>query len=473
MLNYIWAALMITGLLVAGVVGRLSGEAGVINEAFKACKTAVLDLALPLAGMMMFWLGTLRLLEKAGVLEMVTRVLAPALRRLFPDVPAGHPALGAMVMNWCANMLGLGNAATPLGLKAMNLLQEINPRKQSASNPMVTFLGLNTSGFALIPMTAIIYLNTAGVPDASRIIVPAILATAMGTIAAVIAAKFCQRLPVFAQPPDEAETAAAESKSVESSATMSGRAKALLGMLAGAFVCIAVLELGPPQWRQGVMEASGLGQVIEGADQRAKESKAAFEEMKQQGAATGAAAVPQSEPAWKRVMNGASGLAIPAILLLAVGLALARGVKVYEEFVEGAKEGFSVATRIMPFLVAMLSMLAVVRASGVFALMERGLGPLLSFLGFPVELLSLALMRPLSGSGASGILTEILTRPDLGAEIKYTAAILYGSTETTFYVLAVYFGSVGIRRVRHALATGLTADFVGMAAAITIGKLLF
>jgi spore maturation protein SpmA len=473
MLNYIWAALMITGLLVAGLVGRLSGDAGVINAAFNACKTAVLDLALPLAGMMMFWLGTLRLLEKAGILEMVTRLLAPVLRRLFPEVPAGHPALGAMVMNWCANMLGLGNAATPMGLKAMGHLQEINPHKQSASNPMVTFLGLNTSGFALIPMTAIIYLNTAGVPDASRIIVPAILATALGTIAAVIAAKFYQRLPVFAQPPDEAETAEGEAKTEPIQQQMSGRAKVMLGVLAGAFVFIAALELGPPQWREDLMDQTGLGAVIEGADQRAKESEAAYEEMKKQSTAGDAAAVPAPEPLWKRMMNGASGLAIPAVLLIAISLALARRVKVYEEFVEGAKEGFGVATRIMPFLVAMLAMLAVVRASGVFALMERGLGPVLSFLGFPVELLSLALMRPLSGSGASGILTEILTRPDLTMEIKYTAAILYGSTETTFYVLAVYFGSVGVKKIRHALATGLTADFVGMAAAITIGKLLF
>jgi spore maturation protein SpmB len=172
-------------------------------------------------------------------------------------------------------------------------------------------------------------------------------------------------------------------------------------------------------------------------------------------------------------MDGASGLTIPAILILADGIAWARGVRVYEEFVEGAKEGFSVATRIMPYLVAMLAMLAILRESGAFQLLEYALKDVLALLGFPVELLSLALMRPLSGSGAQGILNEILTRPDLSEMVKFTAAILYGSTETTFYVLTVYFGSVGIRRFRHALLAGLTADFFGMAAAVVFGRLLF
>ncbi|MFO0442388.1 MAG: spore maturation protein, partial [bacterium] len=178
-------------------------------------------------------------------------------------------------------------------------------------------------------------------------------------------------------------------------------------------------------------------------------------------------------PVWRRVMDGASGLAIPAILLAAVGIAWVRGVRVYEEFVEGAKEGFAVATRIMPYLVAMLAVLAILRESGAFLLLEYALAPVLNLLGFPVELLTLALMRPLSGSGAQGILNEILTRPDLSETVKFTAAILYGSTETTFYVLTVYFGSVGIRRFRHALLAGLTADLAGMIAAVFFGRLLF
>lgn len=468
MLNYIWAFLMMTGLLVAGLVGRLSGEGNVMGEAFAAAEKAVMNIALPLAGMMMFWMGALRLLEKAGVLEAVVKVCAPVLRKLFPEVPSGHPALGAMVMNWCANALGLGNAATPLGLKAMGHLQEINATKQSASNSMVTFLALNTGAFTLIPMTAIIYLNTTGMAGAQRVIVPTILATICATTAAILAAKTFQRLPMFAPEPDDVEVTP-EAKAAETAVGMSGRAKAGLVVLAALFVGVAALELGPPSWRADLNAATGIGSVIQQADARTKEAKAKYEALKKDMVAP----VQAEQPTWRRVMDGASSLAMPAILLLAVGLSLGRKVKVYEEFVEGAKEGFGVATRIMPFLVAMLSMLAVLRASGVFALLEHALGPVLRVVGFPVELLSLALMRPLSGSGASGILTEILTRPDIADQAKYTAAIMYGSTETTFYVVAVYFGSVGVRKIRHALVAGLTADFVGMVAAVIFGRLVF
>ncbi len=477
MLNYIWAYLLIIGLLVAGFVGRISGDGNVMTEAFAAAEKAVMGIALPLAGMMMFWMGALRLLEKAGVLEAVVRVVSPVLKKLFPNVPAGHPALGAIVMNWCANMLGLGNAATPLGLKAMGHLQELNPHKQSASNEMVTFLALNTGAFTLIPMTAIIYLNTAGMGEAPRIIMPTILATLCATIAAVVASKTFQRLPGFAVRADEnddaAQTTATDPLPTRQADAMSPMAKGLLLLLTCAFVGIAVLEFGQEKWRHDLKNALGIGAVLDQADARATESKAKFALLKAESAKYEIAASKDDLPVWRRVMDGGSSLAIPAILLIAVGVSLARRVKVYEEFIEGAKEGFQVAVRIMPFLVAMLSMLAVLRASGVFALLEHAMAPLLGRVGFPVELLSLGLMRPLSGSGASGILTEILTRPDLTEQVKYTAAIMYGSTETTFYVLAVYFGSVGIRKIRHALVAGLTADLVGMVAAVVFGKLLF
>ena len=472
MLNYIWAYLLIIGLLVAGFVGRLSGDGNVMSEAFVSAEKAVMGIALPLAGMMMFWMGALRLLEKAGVLDTVVKVMSPVLKRLFPNVPDKHPALGAIVMNWCANMLGLGNAATPLGLKAMGHLQEINPNKQSASNEMATFLALNTGAFTLVPMTAIIYLNTAGMREAPRIIMPTILATLCATIAAVIAAKSFQGRRMFAAQPDESDQSDPSDSSAASSAT-SPRGKALLGLLLVAFAGIAVLEFGPQKWREDLSNAVGIGPVLKQADQRAKDSKAAYEDLKKNAAEKSKTLTKDEQPVWRRIMDGGSSLAIPAILLIAVGVSLAKRVKVYEEFVEGAKEGFGVATRIMPFLVAMLSMLAVLRASGAFALLEYAMAPLLNLVGFPVELLTLALMRPLSGSGASGILTEILTRPDLGEQVKYTAGIMYGSTETTFYVLSVYFGSVGIRKIRHALLAGLTADFVGMTAAVVFGRLLF
>jgi spore maturation protein SpmA len=473
MLNYIWATLLFVGLIVAGLVGRVSGDASVIDAAMKGAEKAVMGIALPLAGMMMFWLGVLRLLEKAGVLEAVVRMLSPLLRRLFPDVPTGHPAMSAMVMNLSANMLGLSNNATPLGLKAMGHLQELNPHKQSASNAMVTFLALNTGAFTLIPMSAMNFLNAAGIRNSYQVIVPTILATACASIGAVMAAKSFQRLPRFIPQPDEEEVPASANTATTSTGRISTKARTWLTILTVLFIGVSALELGPPAWRQTVLEQSGLASVLEKSAQRKAEATATLAKNKELALATAATETKPEPPMWRRMMDGTSGLAIPAILILAVGVAWARGVRVYEEFVDGAKEGFQVAVRIMPYLVAMLAVLAILRESGAFQLLEYALAPVLGLLGFPVELLSLALMRPLSGSGAQGILNEILTRPDLSEMVKFTAAILYGSTETTFYVLTVYFGSVGIRRFRHALMAGLTADFIGMVAAVSFGRLLF
>ena len=472
MLNKIWATLLFVGIIVAGLTGHISGAGSVIDASASAAKTAVMGIALPLAGMMMFWLGVLRVMEKAGVLNAFVRLCYPVLRRLFPDVPRDHPAIGAIVMNLSANMLGLSNNATPLGLKAMAHLQELNPHKQSASNSMVTFLALNTAGFTLIPITAMNFLNAAGIANSYRVIVPTILATACTSMVAILAAKSYQRLPSFAQLPDEPEDAPA-SEVASTPSGISWRAKIWLGVLAAFFVGISLLELGPRHWRGEVLQRSGLASVIEISAERKVAAEKAVAEKKAALEAREAAEGKEEPSLFRRTMDGASGLAIPAILLLAVGLGWARGVPVYEQFVEGAKEGFQVAVRIMPYLVAMLSVLAILRESGAFLLLEYLMAPLLTLLGFPVELLSLALMRPLSGSGAQGILNEILTRPDLSEMVKYTDAILYGSTETTFYVLTVYFGSVGIRRFRHALFAGLTADFAGLIAAVFFGRLLF
>ncbi len=473
MLNSIWAILLFVGLIVAGLVGRVSGAGSVIDAAMKGAEKAVMGIALPLAGMMMFWLGVLRLLEKAGVLEAVVRGLSPLLRRIFPEVPTQHPAMSAMVMNLSANMLGLSNNATPLGLKAMGHLQELNPNKQTASNAMITFLALNTAAFTLIPMSAMNFLNAAGIPNSYRVILPTILATACASFGAAASALFLNRLPRFAPQPDEPEAVVGETMTAAPAASKSGisrRARGWLTLLVGLFIAVSALELGPPAWRAAVLETTGLSQVIRQAGERKTQAEAELAMKKEQAAARPAQEEP---PAWRRVMDGASGLAIPAILILAVGFAWAKKVRVYEEFVEGAKEGFAVATRIMPYLVAMLAVLAILRESGAFLLLEHALSPLLGLIGFPVELLSLALMRPLSGSGSQGLLIEIITRSDLSETVKFTAAILYGSTETTFYVLTVYFGSVGIRRFRHALMAGLIGDFCGMASAVVFGRLLF
>ena len=436
MLNYIWTFLVVSGLLVAGLLGRFTGDSGVIAECLKMAEKAVMNIALPMAGMMMFWLGVLRVMEKAGLLEIIVRLLSPVMRRIFPEVPAEHPALSAIVMNWTANMLGLGNMATPMGLKAMSALQELNPNKQHASNSMATFLALNTGAFTLIPMTVINYLNAAGVKNPYEIIVPTICSSACATIAAVFAAKFFQRLPMFQISASElAESASEQTMTAEQARPMSGVMKLMIGFIALSFALIAVLELAPPSWRETLLTKTGIAGVMAAAEKPATAAVVAATET-----------APAEVPVIRRVMNGVSGLAIPGILLLTLCVAMGRGVKIYEEFVEGAKEGFGVVTRIMPFLVTMLAALAIFRASGMLNLLQSTLRPLLSLVGFPVELLPLALMRPLSGSGATGLLNEILLNPQSSGLLKYTASILYGSTETTFYVIAVYFGSVGIRK---------------------------
>lgn len=469
MLNYIWAAILLTGLLVAGLLGHIAGEDGVIPAALSMAKTAVMGIALPLAGMMMFWLGTMRLMEKAGLLAMAARAMAPVMKRLFPEVPDGHPALSAMIMNFCANMLGLGNSATPLGLKAMSHLQELNPHKQSASNAMVTFLALNTAAFTLVPMTVINYLSAAGVPNAYRVIVPTILATACTTVTAIVVAKFFQRLPMFAVEPDDPEEAPVESAQADASKppveSVSSRWKVALVLLAVAFAGVTVLELAPESWRETLLEKTGVANVVTAAEERAADRASVAETV-----------AVDAEPGgidWRKVMDSGSALFIPGLLILTLGVALAKRVKVYEEFVEGAKEGFGVATRIMPFLVAMFAALAIFRSSGALLLLEYVLGPVLRFIGFPVELLPMALMRPLSGSGSLGVLNEILARPESSEFLKFTSAIMFGSTETTFYVLAVYFGSVGVRKIRHAIIAGLTADAVGLMMSVVIGRMMF
>ena len=469
MLNYIWAAIVLGGILIAGLLGNLSGENGVIPAALDMAKTAVMGIALPLSGMMMFWLGTMRLMEKAGLLAAVSHLLHPLMRRLFPEVPAGHPALSAMIMNFAANMLGLGNSATPLGLKAMDHLQQLNPHKQTASNAMVTFLALNTAAFTLVPMTAINYLAAAGIKNAYEVIFPTILATACTTVTAIVMAKSLQRLSRFRVEPDTVDPSESSS-SPDSSSRFSPRGKLFLTLLLTAFAGVAVLELAAPTLRQSVLEKTGIANVVKAAEQRSADAKAQAAAAKPVATETTATVTPTG---FRASLNSASALAIPFLLVLTLGVALARRVKVYEEFVDGAKEGFAVATRIMPFLVAMFAALAIFRYSGALLLLEYMLAPLLGAVGFPVDLLPMALMRPLSGSGSLGVLTEILARPDASEFLKMTAAIMFGSTETTFYVLAVYFGSVGVKKIRHALIAGLTADFVGLTMSVVIGRLMF
>ncbi len=474
MLNYVWSFLLLTGLIVGALFGRLGGESGVVEGIFTICKDAVMKQALPLAGVIMLWLGVLRIMEKAGLLNVLARALAPLMRRLFPDVPAEHPAMGAMIMNIAANMLGLGNAATPLGLKAMEHLQQINPQKQSASNAMCMFLALNTAGFMLIPMTAINFLSAGGVKNPYQIIAPTLCSTLCASVIAIIAVKLLERLPVFRQLPD-AGVISDPGETKEPSAAPAFRAtkfrRVVIGIAAVAFAVGGWFEIFPKH-RESFLKETGLQAVIDNAAKRKTDTEKQAAEAR--AAKTATAATNESDaPGWQLVMRRCSTLAIPLVLVIAVLFALTKGVPVYEEAVEGAKEGFSVVTRIMPFLVVMLTALTVFRESGAMLLLAQLLDPLLRLIHLPAELLPLAIMRPLSGSGSQGLLNEIILNPSSTGFLKYTAAVMYGSTETTFYVLAVYFGSVGIRKIRHALAVGIIADVVGMTCAITLGRLLF
>ncbi len=454
MLNWIWLGLVVLGVLLGAISGQLSE---VTAAAFEACKTAVMTLALPLAGIMALWLGIMRLAEKSGLVGFLAAGLRPVMRWLFPDVPANHPAMGSMVMNMAANMLGLANAATPLGLRAMQDLEKLNPRPGVATNAMCTFLAINTSSIQLIPATTVGILSAAGAVNPTSIIGTAFMATVCSTAAGIIAVKSLEKLPWFALPKAEArlsEPVADEAALGEGQTTSLRpvwRVLLLLGLIffAMMFVTIAFFP-------------------------------AAFEAVANGTRSFLSVSTPFAfPPEWtgrhwvSRSIESISLLAIPFILTMFPLYAAARRVPVYEEFVEGAKEGFQVAIRIIPFLVAILVAIGMFRAAGGIDLLARLLSPIFQPLRFPPELLPLVLMRPLSGSGSNGIFAELVKTHGPDSLIAKMGATVMGSTETTFYVIAVYFGSVAIRRTRHAVAAGLIADLAGVIASVVICNLVF
>lgn len=438
MLNYIWLGLVLAGVLLGALTGRL-GE--VATGAIDMTKLAVMDIALPLAGVMALWLGLMRLAEKSGLVLILARALRPVMRRLFPDVPSDHPAIGAIVMNMAANMLGLANAATPLGLRAMQHLERLNPRPGTATNAMCMFLALNTSSVQLIPATVVAILAAAGSTNPTAVIGPAFVATLCSTIAAVIAVKFLEKLPVYRLPPITSEDAIERAPSSDDAPTDE-----------------AVLTDNPPPikpWGMAilfvffaVMAFAAVQLVINPAGDISTNPIA-------------------------RVVSAISTLAIPFLLAFFPLYAALRRVPVYEEFVDGAKEGFQVAIRIIPFLVAILVAIGMFRAAGGIDYLARGLGPLLGAVGFPVELLPMVLIRPLSGSGATGLFTDVVANNGPDSLVAMMGGSIMGSTETTFYVIAVYFGSVAVRRTRHAVPAGLIADATGVIASLIVCRLLF
>ncbi len=462
MLNYIWLALVVLAVLIGGWNNQLKE---VTDKSLDMAKVAVVDIALPLVGIMALWLGIMRLAERAGLVALLARALRPLMRWLFPDVPPEHPAMGAMLMNMAANMLGLGNAATPLGLRAMRDLESLNPRPGTATNAMCTFLAINTASIQLIPVTAIAILAAAKSTAPTAIVGTALIAAACACTSGVTMAKLLEKLPWFRLPPvppaprgsraGEADTAAGGNQSLVTSVTTKpGSDKPAVNEAA---------TLQPLKW---------WGLVLLGAFLAAFAlmfARLAFPAML--GIEVPAEIARQST--FVRIVGAVSTLSIPFLLSGFPLYAALRRVKVYEEFVEGAKEGFEVAIRIIPYLVAILVAIGMFRAAGGIDLLSRALAPAMQAVGFPPDLLPLALMRPLSGSGSLGIFTELVNQFGPDSLIARIGGTIFGSTETTFYVLAVYFGSVGIKRTRYAVIAGLTADLVSVIVSVMICRLVF
>jgi spore maturation protein SpmA len=456
-LNYIWLALVMLAVAIGGWNGRLNE---VTSGAFDGAKTAV-TIALGLIGVMALWLGVMRLAERAGLVQRIARGLRPIMRRLFPDVPPEHPAMGSMLMNMAANMLGLGNAATPLGLRAMRDLESLNPRPGVASNAMCTFLAINTASVQLIPATAIALLAAAGSTRPTAIVGTALLATLCAATVAITAAKILEKLPFF-RLRKQVEAPAVVGVADPGRKASAEASPPLKAASAPAVVSDpgynAPAELRAPSWWSSALLILLCLFFI---TLFARMVFPRFFNLPVDPSAT-------TQSAFVRSVNALSLLAIPFLLSFFPVYAATRGIKVYEEFVEGAKESFGVILKIIPFLVTMLVAISMFKGAGGIDLLSRLLTPVLAPLHFPTDLLPLALMRPLSGSATLAILTDIIHRLGPDNIISLMAATIYGSTETTFYVAAVYFGSVGVKQTRHAIPAGLLGDLAGVIASVII-----
>lgn len=439
MLNWIWLGLILAGALVAGFTGSIQQA---VDGAFSSVSKAV-ELAIGLVGVMTLWLGLMRLAEASGLVQGVARVLRPLLTWLFPDVPSQHPAMGAMVLNLAANALGLTNAATPLGLRAMRDLETLNRNPGTATDAMCTFLALNTGSVQLLPISAIAVLAAAGSRQPTAIIGTTLVATACSSVAGLAVIKLLAGLPAFRiRPQDETEpplgpasAASEEAPDLPPGAQVRNRWPARWAGLA-LLACFGWFAWGM---------AGSVPTVSKVAD----------------------------APAWVRWLNVLSLLAIPFLLAFFPLYAACRRVAVYEQFIEGAKDGFQTAIRIIPYLVAMMGVIGFFRGAGGIDLLSRWVAAPLAWLGFPSELLPMALLRPLTGSGTLAAFSDVVRAHGADSFLARAGGTLFGSTETTFYVISVYFGAVGIRRTRHAIWAGLAADVVGALAAVYVCRALF
>lgn len=409
-LNYIWIFLFLIGIAVGVVkwviLGDIDALPAIMDSTFTMSKDAF-EMSLGLTGTLAMWMGLMRIAEDSGLVNKISRALSPVLTVLFPEIPRDHPALGSIFMNVSANLLGLDNAATPTGLKAMQQLQELNPRKDTASNAMIMFLTLNTSGLTLIPVSILAYRSQCGATDPADVFIPILLATLCSTLTGLMVASVYQRINLFR------------------------KATLLL------FTVIALLVAALFTCIYG-MDAAGI-------------------------------------QAFCRVLTSVILLGIILLFILA---GWRKKLNVYDSFVQGAKGGFQVAVNLIPYIVAILIGIGVFRSSGALGMLQEGLQAAVSACGLNTDFVNaipVALMKPINGSGARGMMLEIFHNPAYGPDsfVGHLASIFQGSTDTTFYILAVYFGSVGITKYRHALACGLLADLAGVLAAIVICYFFF
>lgn len=432
MLNVLWLA-MILG---AVVCGSLNGTLDAVSRACTDSAAAAVTLALGQIGVMAFWLGLVQVLHKSGVLGGISRLLRPIMVRVFPEVPADHPAMSMMILNMTANVLGLGNAATPFGLKAMAELDRLNPLKGTATNAMVTFLAINTSGLAVLPTGMIALRASLGSTAPGAIFFTTLVATSSATVVGVIAAKVLSRLPAFAPKPGEANEAEASADAGPSVDLPSlpleadvdtPRATTPVRLLRLSVVAVVVGAFAYALWQLALTSPDG----------------------------------------WLGALKAASSqYALLILLTTFVLIGLYRGVGVYSSVVEGGRQGFEVALRIIPYLVAMLVAVGMLRASGAIDMGVQLLEPITAYIGMPAEALPMALLRPLSGQGAYGVAAEIMKVHGPDTLVGQIVSTIMGSTETTFYVLALYCGVVNMKRARHTIVACLAADVTGIMMAV-------
>jgi len=426
--------------VVSVLAGVWTGRMQELTEASLAGAAQAVELAIGLVGMMTLWLGLTEALRRAGLVEALARGLRPVFRRLFPGVPDGHPALGAMTLNMGANLLGLSNAATPFGIEAMRQLDRLNGRPGTITDAQALFLAINTAGVSLLPLGAMAVRAQLGSRDPAGILGTTLIATVLSTLVAVATALLLARLPLFRKTaPPAASGADGEGSAAAADAKGAASADAAPPPRAAGW-------RGPAAWT--VMAAAAAGAALA---------------LARLASADGSAA------AWR---YGVSWLPLPLLILGAVLYAWSRGVPVYAAVVDGGKEGFQVAVRIIPFMVAILTVAAMFRASGALSALEWLLAPFTGPLGFPAAAIPMALMRPLSGSGALAIMSDAMRAHGPDSFVGYLVSTIQGSSETTFYVLAVYGGAVGLARTRHAIPACLAGDVAGTLGALVAVRLL-